>query len=93
MYFVYALKSLKNDYIYVGLTKNLHKRMNEHNSGRTKSTKAYRPWVLFYSEKVNCLISARLREKKLKSGSGKEFLRLVLKFAPVAQLDRATAFQ
>ena len=74
-FFVYALKSLKDGRIYVGFTGNLEKRLNEHNSGKTSSTKAWVPWELLYSEKVSTRIEARKREKYLKSGIGKEYLK------------------
>ena len=92
MYYVYALISKDRNRIYVGLTKNIEVRIIEHNSGKTKSTKGYRPWSLFYFEEKNTRLDARAREKELKSGVGKEFLKRILKDAPVAQLDRASAF-
>ena len=98
MYYVYALVSNKRKRIYVGLTGDLKSRIREHNLGKTKSTKYYKPWTLLYFEKLNTRVAARNREKKLKSGYGKEFLKnLVYKKSeiengPVAQLDRASAF-
>ncbi len=89
MYYVYALKSTSHDRIYIGITKNLENRIKEHNSGKTKSTKFYRPWILFFSEEAISRNSARDREKELKTGSGREYLR-ELKSAPVAHKDRAT---
>jgi putative endonuclease len=89
MYYVYALKSLKLSRIYVGLAKDLSSRLKEHNAGKTKSTKFYRPWMLFYSEQFASRKDAREREKKLKSGYGKEFLRTIQDDAPVAHKDRA----
>ncbi|TAM99842.1 MAG: hypothetical protein EPN39_05595 [Chitinophagaceae bacterium] len=44
MFFVYALKSLSRNYIYVGMTNSLERRLKEHNEGRNKSTKPYRPF-------------------------------------------------
>ena len=82
MYFVYAIKSKRLNRIYVGLTKNLQVRIREHNFGKTKSTKFYRPWVLFYSEEFDTRILARRREIQLKSGYGKEFLRKILNIRP-----------
>ncbi len=89
MYYVYALKSIRHNRIYVGITKNLETRLKDHNLGRTKSTKYYKPWILFYSEEFNSRIIAREREKKLKSGFGKEYLKNIVS-APVAHKDRAT---
>ena len=74
-YYVYALNSEKDNRIYVGLTENVERRLKEHNSGKSLSTKGYRPWKLFYVEEADSLPEARLKEKKLKSGSGKEFLK------------------
>ena len=75
---VYALKSTSRNYIYVGMTSNLERRVNEHNIGRNKTTRPYKPFVLLYSELQEDRISARKREKYLKSGVGKEFLRSLL---------------
>jgi putative endonuclease len=74
-YTVYAIKSLIDSRIYVGLTENLERRLEEHNKGRTRSTKGYRPWKLIYKEEVKTRISARKLEKYYKSGCGKEILK------------------
>lgn len=75
MFFVYAIKSLTRNYIYVGLTNNIDRRITEHNNGLNRSTKAYRPFELIYTEEHTTRTEARLREKYLKSGIGKEFLK------------------
>ena len=78
-YWVYGLVSEIQHRIYVGLSDNPKKRVKSHNKGDTKSTKGYRPWILFYREFIGKLEDARQREKYLKSGSGKEFLKKELK--------------
>jgi len=75
MFYVYAIKSESKNYIYVGLTDNLERRLSEHNSGKNKTTRPYRPFVLIHSEKFATRVQARKREKYLKSGIGKDFLR------------------
>ena len=75
MFYVYAIKSTERTYIYVGLTDNLERRLSEHNSGKNKTTRPYRPFVLIHSEMFETRIEARQREKYLKSGIGKDFLR------------------
>lgn len=75
MYFVYAIKSLKDGRIYVGLSLNPERRLLEHNKGETRSTKGYRPWKLVFVEYCGNRENARQREKILKSGYGKEFLK------------------
>jgi len=51
------------------------KRLLGHNSGETKSTKGFRPWVLIYKESIGSRENARKREKYLKSGIGREFIK------------------
>ncbi len=79
MYFVYALKSQERNYIYVGMTNNLERRIKQHQDGKSKTTKPYAPFVLIYTEKHSTRSEARIREKYLKSGCGKEFLKTLLK--------------
>jgi putative endonuclease len=78
MYKVYAIKSKNRNYIYVGLTTNLEERLNRHNSGKNRTTSAYSPFDLIYSEECFDRKSARVKEKYLKSGVGKEFLKSLL---------------
>ena len=75
LYIVYAIKSLIDGRIYVGFTEDIQRRLAEHNSGRTRSTKGYHPWKIIYKEDVLSRQEARAREKYLKSGSEKEFLK------------------
>jgi putative endonuclease len=77
-YYVYAIHSIKHKIIYVGLSTDPEKRLRDHNYGMTKSTKPYRPWSILYKEKIGSRIDARKREKYLKSGIGKEFLKTLL---------------
>ena len=76
IYYVYAIKSEVDGRIYVGFSADVEKRLVEHNAGKTKSTKGYRPWKLIFKEKVDGdRMVARNREKYFKSGIGKEFLK------------------
>ena len=78
MFFVYVLKSEKNNRHYYGCTNSLERRIEEHNNGHTKSTKFIRPLKLVYFEKLETLKEARRREKFFKSGQGREFLKVKL---------------
>ena len=75
MYTVYAIKSIQRNYIYVWLTNNLERRIKEHNLWQSSTTKPYAPFVLVYSESCDTRVDAREREKYLKSGCWKEFLK------------------
>ncbi|MEX2052431.1 MAG: GIY-YIG nuclease family protein [Candidatus Paceibacterota bacterium] len=72
--FVYALVNNEKR-IYVGMTKNVLNRLEDHNCGRVFSTKGYRPWKVLYKEECIDRKNSRIREKYLKSGTGKEFLK------------------
>ena len=74
---VYAIKSLGRSYIYVGMTSDLENRIERHNKGYEKTTRAFRPFVLIHSEVFATRAEARQREKYLKSGIGKEFLKSI----------------
>ncbi|MDZ7744688.1 MAG: GIY-YIG nuclease family protein [Candidatus Saccharibacteria bacterium] len=76
MYFyTYVLRSKKDGKLYTGVTRQLQKRLSEHNSGLTRSTKGRGPFELIYFE--GCMIeeAAFIREKQLKSGHGKRYLK------------------
>jgi putative endonuclease len=75
MFIVYALKSEKDGRVYVGFTQDLSRRLKEHNSGKTRSTKGWLPWNVIYTEEVDSREKSRAREIYLKSGMGKEFLK------------------
>lgn len=66
MYYVYWIRSVKSDNWYIGYTNNIIKRLKEHNSGNTFSTKKYIPWFLVYSEGYFSEEDAKHREKTLK---------------------------
>ena len=77
-YFVYILESEIAGRLYKGQTRDINKRILEHNSGKTKSTKGYKPWKLVYFEKFETRDEAVLREKFFKTGSGRELLKYKL---------------
>lgn len=79
MYFVYVLKSQKDGELYTGFTSNLERRLLEHNQGLEISTKSRIPFELIYYEWCIDKKDAIRREKYLKSGWGKRYLKLRLK--------------
>ena len=75
MYYVYVLRSLKDNLFYTGFTIHLDKRIDEHNSGLQVSTKSRMPFKLVYYEWCISKEDAINREKYLKSGRGKAYLK------------------
>lgn len=72
MYFVYILKSIKTKRTYIGCSKNKERRLQEHNDGKVRSTKAYRPWEVIYFESIENREAAFKREKEIKSYKNNE---------------------
>ena len=70
MYFTYILKSVITEKYYTGSTSNLDERIKAHNSGKTKSTKPFRPWILVYKEAFETRTEARKRENQIKRYKG-----------------------
>ncbi|PIR50273.1 endonuclease [Candidatus Peregrinibacteria bacterium CG10_big_fil_rev_8_21_14_0_10_54_7] len=62
-------------YLYVGFTKNLKRRLSQHTNGQVRSTQPHRPFQLLHIEHYSTRQEARNREKYLKSGCGKEWLK------------------
>lgn len=66
MFYVYLLKSKKDEKLYIGFTNDLRRRIQEHNSGLNESTKFRRPFELVYYEAYKSEKDARNREENLK---------------------------
>lgn len=74
-YIVYVLKSINKDFTYTGMTKNIERRLNEHNTWKNKSTKAYKPFTIIYQKEYKNSIEARKNEKYLKWGKWKKRIK------------------
>ncbi|MDD5340860.1 MAG: GIY-YIG nuclease family protein [Patescibacteria group bacterium] len=82
MYYLYILKSLKDEGYYIGITDSTLDRLKEHNQGKVRSTKSRRPFILKYSENYNTKTEAREREIQLKRNCKiRKELLLKLKFS------------
>lgn len=79
MYYVYILKSLVKDYVYVGYSTDIKQRLEYHQNGYVKSTKAFRPYELVFYEAYKSMVDAKRRERYLKTDKGKSTLRMMLR--------------
>lgn len=66
MFYLYILKSKKDNQLYIGYTSNLRIRFRQHSEGESRSTKWRRPFVLIYYEAYTDRRDALKREKNLK---------------------------
>ena len=71
MFYVYILLSEKDNKRYIGCTKNLDRRIDEHNFGLVKSTKNRRPLKLIYVEEFESKSGGMKREIEIKAKKGK----------------------
>ena len=78
-FYVYILKSLHHDFIYVGFTENLKLRFNQHNNKENLSTKIYTPFELIHYEAYRNEKDAKRRELYFKTTKGKTTLRYMIK--------------
>jgi putative endonuclease len=79
MFYVYVMQSKKDDRFYTGLTSDLRKRFQEHIGNKVTSTKNRGPFEMIYHEACINKFDAIAREKYLKSGMGKQYLKTRLK--------------
>ncbi|MEX2054918.1 MAG: GIY-YIG nuclease family protein [Candidatus Andersenbacteria bacterium] len=66
VYYVYILRSTKDKKLYIGYTRDLKKRLWEHNHKRNFSTKGRTPFELLYYEAYKAQSDALKREHNLK---------------------------
>jgi putative endonuclease len=78
-FFVYILQSQRSNTFYTGQTCNLANRVKAHNDGLSPYTKGRGLWKLVYFEEYSTRSEAMKREKFLKSGKGRELIKVILR--------------
>src|SRR6201985_3192864 len=79
MFYVYVLRSESDSGFYIGFSADFKRRLAEHTRGAASATKSRGPWKLIYYEAYTEREDAEGREKFLKSGAGRRFLRTQLR--------------
>jgi len=79
MFYTYIIQSRKDSKWYTGCTNDLRKRFNQHNNDGVPSTRNRGPFELIYYEACINEQDAFMREKYLKSGPGKRYIKNRLK--------------
>ena len=90
MYTVYVLQDSLGK-LYKGVTNNLKRRLAEHKSGHTLSTKKLKKPEVVYTEEYDSFKKARKREIYFKNAAGRRFLKKHI--APIAQLVEQVPFK
>jgi putative endonuclease len=78
-YYVYILRNLEKNFIYIGYSEDLKQRVTSHNKGENKSTKSYVPLDLIHYEAYKNMKDAKRRELYLKGNRGRTTLMIMLK--------------
>ena len=78
---VYILRSQKDNTFYIGYTSDLKNRIQEHNSGKTKSIAAKIPFSLVYCETYRNKTIAIKRETQLKKNRS-EKMKIIIRIFP-----------
>ena len=75
MYYTYILLSCDGKKTYTGSTSNILRRLEEHNLGKNKFTKSYRPFEIIHIEEFDTINKAIAMEKFYKSTSGRRKIK------------------
>lgn len=78
-HYVYVLYNKSKNFIYIGYSDDLKQRLEEHNSGKSKSTKHYIPLEIIHYEAYRNEKDAKRREEYLKKNRGRTTLMTMLK--------------
>jgi putative endonuclease len=75
---VYIMTNQRNGTLYVGVTSNLPRRIDEHKRGiGSQFTSKYKLHTLVYAEYADTMEAAIMREKQLKAGSRQKKIALI----------------
>jgi putative endonuclease len=91
VFYVYVLRSESDSGFYIGCSANLRKRTQEHKEGLSFATSFRGPWRLIYYEAYPNQEDALGRERYLKSGSGRRFLKAQLRHYLAERASQKTA--
>ena len=76
MYTLYVLRS-REGHRYIGITEDLEKRLFQHNNKLAGWTRRGTQWQVVYTEEFATLSEAVRRERWMKTGVGREFLKTI----------------
>ncbi len=74
-FYSYVIYSKNSGRFYKGRCEDMNARLKEHNTGKTRSIKAFIPWKIIYFEEFQTRKEAVLREKYFKSAAGRRYLK------------------
>lgn len=79
MCWFYILKNEVTNRYYTGSTNSLNKRLKQHLHGHTRTTKVLKTYRLVYCKKFDKIVTARIREKQIKSYKSKKYIEWLIR--------------
>ena len=79
MHYVYVLLNEAKTRTYTGVAVDVEKRLEKHNAGWIRSSRAYRPYKIIHTEPFATLSEARQKEKFYKTTTGRRRLKTFFK--------------
>ena len=76
--FLYILRDVVTNRLYVGSTNDLERRIRQHQSGTTPTTKRMTKIMMVFSQGFSTLEEARRAERKLKRMKRKDYLEKII---------------
>ena len=74
MFYVYILRSLKDDSFYVGMSADPLGRLAKHNRKHRGYTARKQPWILVYEEMLESKEDALKRESEIKKQKSRQYI-------------------
>jgi len=78
-YFVYIIRSLRDGSYYIGYTRDLNRRLEEHNRGESRYTSRKIPWEVVYYEEYDSKREALKRERYLKRQRNRSYYERLIR--------------
>jgi putative endonuclease len=78
MHYLYILQSQKDGRYYIGITNDVQRRLEEHNSGLSISTAPYKPWIIKRVEEYNDIKLAYKRERFIKAKRSRKIIEKII---------------
>jgi len=79
MFYVYILRSLRDESYYVGSTSNLEVRIERHNKGHSIATRGKKPLILVYKKEYKLRSKAVREERRIKSQKSRIYIENLIK--------------
>ena len=78
-YYVYIIRSDRDESYYVGSTQDIEARLTRHNQGRSRYTRNRGPWVVVYFEEYSRRADAVKREKAIKNRKSRDYIESLIR--------------